>query len=143
MNIQQFNKRFNELVTEEVHHLRDNLTTEQKKKLKVGIMNWGESCVYQQIFLDFEGDEAMSLKTPTVDKAESELKLDLCREGLGVMEFYLFLIEKYLPKKQWQAAKSRLVNVIKGKTTEPLMLFNATAEQINNEFQLVSPLRAK
>lgn len=136
MNIQQFNTRFNELVTEEVHHLRDNLTTEQKKKLKVGILTWDDNCVYIQTTGYFSRYEALELKRPFIEEANTELNLRIDPTGMGVMEVYLYFSENFLPKKQWQAAKSRLVNIIKGKTTEPLIPFYATLEQIKTEFEL-------
>lgn len=141
MNIQQFNTRFNELVTEEVHHLRDNLTPSQKRKLRVRVLDNDLNCVYFQIFGYYRSTKAMELKSPTMEKARKDLNFTCFY--MGIMEVYIDYCQLILPKKQWQAAKSRLVNVIKGKTTEPLIPFNAAAKQIKYEFQLVSPLRAK
>ena len=132
MKIEQLNKRFHELVTEEVHLLRDTFTQEQKDRLRADVLNWGYKCVYQQVFGSFFDEKAMELKNFTKNKANIELKANF--DSMGVMEYYLAECEQTLPKEQWHEVRSRVVDTIKGDTTEPLIPLDLQTASIYKDF---------
>ncbi len=122
MKIERLNQRFHELVTEEVHLLRDTFTQAQKDRLNAGVLNWCDKCVYNQVLGYFMSSKAMELKNPTLEKANEELEARF--ECMGVMEQYLAFSEQHLPEEQWYEVRSRVVDTIKGNTTEPLIPFD-------------------